>query len=169
MRRLPNAPYIRTATALLAVSALLAMVSLVRAVRVTPVQASENPVTTALNRSTSTPPVAEIDFEAVGANDIFQPTRNPLQYRYRMPGDPLPSDAAATPEPARPVVLGTVIATDGDHFATCQLPGGRPTVVRVGDRLGDYTVTLIDRTRVVFKDAAGKSIEVAATRPGMGT
>jgi hypothetical protein len=154
---------------LFAVSVVLTVTTLVRAIRITPVQATENPVSTALNRSTATPPVAEIDFEAVGANDIFQPTRNPLQYRYRMPGEPVPGDAVAAPEPARPVVLGTVIATDGDHFATCQLPGGRPTVVRVGDRLGDYTVLSIDRVKVVFRNAAGASIEVAATRPGMGT
>ncbi|HET9425494.1 MAG TPA: hypothetical protein VFO55_08995 [Gemmatimonadaceae bacterium] len=165
MPRLPQAPYIRTAVALLGISTILLLAALARAVRVTPVEASGNPATAALARSTSTPPVPEIDLDAVGANDIFQPDRSPLPYRYRMPGESAPDDTPG-PEPVKPVVLGTVLATDGSHFATCQMPGGRPTVVRVGDRLGDYTVTAIEKNRVVFRDAAGKLIEVNATRPG---
>jgi hypothetical protein len=165
MARLPQAPYIRASLTLLVVSSTLAIGALVRAIRVTPVEASGNPAAAALARSTSTPPVPEIDLEAVGANDIFQPDRNPLQYRYRMPGETAP-DNTPGPEPVKPVVLGTVIATDGSHFATCQMPGGRPTVVRVGDRLGDYTVMAIDRNTVTFKDAAGKVFDIAATRPG---
>lgn len=166
MRRLPRAPFIRTALALLIAASILFLAALVRAVRVTPVEASENPATAALIRSTSTPPVPDIDLDAVGANDIFQPERNPLPYRYRMPGESAPGNPAPVPEQAKPVVLGTVISTDGSHFATCQLPGGRPTVVRVGDRLGDYTVTAIERNKVSFRNAAGTLIEVTATRPG---
>ncbi|MEO5569250.1 MAG: hypothetical protein ABIR92_12205 [Gemmatimonadaceae bacterium] len=150
----------------LAISAILLIATLVRAIRVTPVEASPNPATAALVRSTATAPIPEIDLEAVGANGIFQPDRNALPYRYRMPGETAPDDAVAGPEPARPVVLGTVISTDGSHFATCQMPGGRPTVVRVGDRLGDYTVTAIERGRVTFKNAAGALLEITATRPG---
>lgn len=166
MRRLPRAPYIRTAVAVLAISIVLLLVSVVRAIRVTPVEASQNPVTAALVRSTATAPIPEVDLEAVGANGIFQPDRNALPYRYRMPGEAAPDEAPVGPEPARPVVLGTVMSTDGSHFATCQMPGGRPTVVRVGDRLGDYTVTAIERGRVTFKNAAGGLLEITATRPG---
>lgn len=165
MPRLPQAPYIRTTLTVLVASSVLLLVALVRAIRVTPVEASGNPAAAALARSTSTPPVPEIDLDAIGANDIFQPDRSPLQYRYRMPGESAP-DGTPVPEPLKPVVLGTVIATDGSHFATCQLPGGRPTVVRVGDRIGDYTVMSIDRSSVTFKNAAGKLFEVTATRPG---
>lgn len=150
---------------LLALSFVLMVTSAVRAIRVAPVEASENLAGTSLARATSTPPAPEIDLEAVGANDIFQPDRNPLPYRYRMPGESAP-DNTAIPEPAKPVVLGTVIATDGSHFATCQMPGGRPTIVRVGDKIGDYTVMTIDRNKVVFKNAAGRLIEVTANRPG---
>jgi type IV pilus biogenesis protein PilP len=165
MSRLPQAPYIRAALTVLAASGALFLIALVQAIRVTPVEASENPATAALVRSTTTAVSPDIDLEAVGANDIFQPERNALQYRYRMPGESAPSGTTA-PEPIKPVVLGTVISTDGSHFATCQLPGGRPTVVRVGDRLGDYTVTAIDRTTVTFKSATGAVVQIAATRPG---
>lgn len=166
MRRLPRAPYIRTALIALAASVILLSVTLVRAIRVTPVEASENPATAALVRATTTAPIPDIDLEAIGANGIFQPDRSALQYRYRMPGEPVPGDVVVGPEPAKPVVLGTVMSTDGSHFATCQMPGGRPTVVRVGDRLGDYTVTAIERGRVTFKNAAGALLEITATRPG---
>lgn len=166
MRRLPRAPFIRTAVTVLAVSVILLLVTLARAIRVTPVEASENPATAALVRSTTTAPIPEIDLEAVGANGIFQPDRNALPYRYRMPGEAVPGDAVVGPEPAKPVVLGTVMSTDGSHFATCQMPGGRPTVVRVGDRLDDYTVIAIGRGRVTFKDAAGALLEITATKPG---
>jgi hypothetical protein len=165
MPRLPQAPWIRTASVIALASFALFVASLVRALRVAPVQASENVAATVLTRSTATPPVPEIDLEAVGANGIFQPDRNALPYRYRMPGESAPSNAVI-PEPAKPVVLGTVIATDGGHFATCQLPGGRPTVVRVGDKLGEYTVMTIERNKVVFKNAAGTLMEITATRPG---
>lgn len=168
MRRLPQAPFIRTAVTLLVLSVILLVMSLVRAIRVEPVEASENPATAALVRSMTTAPVPDVDLDAVGANGIFQPDRNALPYRYRMPGESAPTDDS-TPEPQKPVVLGTVLATDGSHFATCQLPGGRPTVVRVGDRLGDYTVMAIERNKVAFKNAAGALIEITATRPGERT
>ena len=165
MARLPQAPFIRTAVVTLAVAFVFLITSLVRAIRVTPVEAATTTTQSELVRITSTPPAPDIDLEAVGANGIFQPDRTAMPYRYRMPGEPPPNDVGA-PEPIKPVVLGTVLATDGSHFATCQLPGGRPTVVRVGDKLGEYTVLAIDRDKVAFKNAAGKTVEITVTRPG---
>ena len=165
MAKLPQAPFIRTAIVTLALASVLLIASLVRAIRITPVEAAESTTSAELARVTTPPPAPEIDLDAVGANGIFQPDRTALPYRYRMPGEPAPNDAGA-PEPIKPVVLGTVLATDGSHFATCQLPGGRPTVVRVGDKLGEYTVTAIERDKVTFKNAAGRTIEITATRPG---
>src|ERR1041385_1054605 len=158
--RLPQAPLIRTALVTLVVAFGLFITSLVRAIRITPVEAATVAATGELARVTSAPPTPDIDLDAVGANGIFRPDRNPMPYRYRMPGEQAPNDAAA-PEPIKPVVLGTVLATDGSHFATCQMPGGRPTVVRVGDKLGEYTIIAIDRDKVAFKNAAGKTIEIA--------
>jgi hypothetical protein len=165
MARLPQAPFIRTAMVTLVLAFVFLVTSLVRAIRVTPVEAATTTTQSELVRITSTPPAPDIDLEAVGANGIFQPDRTAMPYRYRMPGEPAPNDVGA-PEPIKPVVLGTVLATDGSHFATCQLPGGRPTVVRVGDKLGEYTVLAIDRDKVAFKNAAGKTVEITVTRPG---
>lgn len=165
MPRLPQAPLIRTSITTVAIAAVLFIVSLVRAIRITPVEAAPGPASAELVRSNATLLPPEIDLGAIGANGIFQPDRTALPYRYRMPGDALPNDSAA-PDPLKPVVLGTVIATDGSNFATCQMPGGRPTVLRVGDTMGEFTVTAIEREKVVFKNAAGKLIEITVTRPG---
>jgi hypothetical protein len=165
MRRLPQAPLIRTAIATLAVTFVLFVASLVRAIRIAPVEAAASPAVEALARNTTPPPVPDIDLDAIGGNGIFQPDRTALPYRYRMPGESAPNDAAA-PDPVLPVVLGTAIATDGSDFATCQLPGGRPTVVRAGDKLGEYSVVAIKRDTVAFRNAAGKLIEIPVTRSG---
>jgi hypothetical protein len=165
MPRLPQAPLIRTAIVTLALTFALFVAALVRAIRITPVEAAPSPAVEELARNTATPPVPDIDPGAIGGNGIFQPDRTALPYRYRMPGEAAPDDAGA-PAPVLPVVLGTVIATDGSDFATCQLPGGRPTVVRAGDKLGDYTVVAIKRDTVAFKNASGKLIEIPVTRSG---
>ena len=165
MPKLPQAPFIRTALVIAIVAFVAFAASLVRAVRITPVQAAENPAAAELARVTTTPPAPEIDLDAIGANGIFQPDRTAMPYRYRMPGEPSPNDAGA-PAPILPVVLGTVLATDGSHFATCQMPGGKPVIVRVGDKLAEYTVVAIDRDKVAFKNATGRLIEITVTRPG---
>jgi hypothetical protein len=163
--RLPQAPFIRTALVVLAVATIVLLASLVRAIRITPVAAAESPANAELVRVTTVPAAPDIDLDAVGANGIFQPDRTALPYRYRMPGEQAP-DAGDAPPPILPVVLGTVIATDSAHFATVQLPGGRPTVLRVKDQIGEYTITSIQRGKVVFRNAAGKLVEITATRPG---
>lgn len=158
--RLPKSPYIRTSLAALIVASVVAVSAFVRAVRITPVETGPLANDAELVRATSTPPVPGVDIEAVGANDIFQPDRAAMPSRYRMPGEAGPESVSVTAE-VKPVVLGTVISTDGEHFATCQLPDGRPTIVHVGDRLGDYTVVAIERQKVVFKTRSGALLEIA--------
>jgi hypothetical protein len=105
---------------------------------------------------------------AVVARDPFAPDRQAPLERYRLPQD-AEADAelmAAEGEaPAQPRVLGTVVATQGRSFAVCQLPDAAPTVVHVGDRLGDYTVQSISRGRVTFTTAAGGRVVVDAPSP----
>ena len=48
-------------------------------------------------------------------------------------------------EPLKPLVLGTAVATDGRSFATLQLGDGSPTLVHVGDKIGEWTVKSIQR------------------------
>ena len=97
--------------------------------------------------------------------DLFNPDRMAPVARYRLPSDPA-AVASDTPPPARPVVLGTAIASDGSSFATCQLESSRLLMVRVGDKVGVYLVKAIERGRVVFQTPAGERLEIQALRPG---
>jgi len=159
---LPKAPYIRTSLVALIVAVVVVASAFARAVRITAVVAGPVASDAELVRATSTPPLPDIDIEAVGANDIFQPDRTAMPSRFRMPGESGPESVAPSQEPARPVVLGTVVSTTGEHFATCQLPGGRPTIVHVGERFGDYTVVAIQPLGVVFKTASGSLLEISS-------
>jgi hypothetical protein len=72
----------------------------------------------------------------------------------------------ATPEPApRPIVLGTALAADGEHFATCQVAGGLPTIVRAGSRIGGYTVVAIARGAVTFRAPDGERFTIHSLTP----
>ena len=158
--RLPVAPYFRTAALVCALAIIYTGSALVRAIRIPPVSVPSVPADPTAGGSLTTPPVPSIDIEAVGANDIFQPDRSAMPARYRMPGDAVP-DAGAKPEPEKPIVLGTVLSMDGRNYATCQITGGKPVIVHVGDRIGLYTVVSIEKNKVVFKSPSGALIEIA--------
>jgi|CXWL01.1.fsa_nt_gi hypothetical protein len=106
-----------------------------------------------------------VDVESAVSLDLFNPDRAAPAARYRLPSDPAAVVSDATP-PARPVVLGTAIASDGSSFATCQLESSRLLMVRVGDTVGTYLVKSIERGRVVFQTPAGERLEILALRPG---
>jgi hypothetical protein len=107
-----------------------------------------------------------VDVAEAVALDLFAEDRMAPPQRYRLPGEAVPGESVAATPPARPVVLGTAIASDGSSFATCQLESSRLLMVRVGDKVGDYLVKSIDRGRVVFQTAAGERFEILALRPG---
>jgi hypothetical protein len=104
-----------------------------------------------------------VDVDDAVQADLFAPDRKAPAAPYRMPGEAAPKVAD---EPPKPVVLGTAIAADGSSFATCQYQSDRLLMVRVGARIGDYTVKSIARGRVVFATPAGKTFEVLAPRAG---
>ncbi len=106
-----------------------------------------------------------VDVDAAVSLALFNPDRMAPVARYRLPSDPA-AVASDTPPPARPVVLGTAIASDGSSFATCQLESSRLLMVRVGDKVGVYLVKAIERGRVVFQTPAGERLEIQALRPG---
>ena len=69
-------------------------------------------------------------------------------------------------DPPKPVVLGIALSDSAHSFATCTLDGGLPTIVRVGNSIGIYTVKSIERGRVTFTTADGKRFEISALKPG---
>jgi hypothetical protein len=108
--------------------------------------------------------VVQIDPEQVVEQDIFAYDRTAPAARYPMPGeiDDTPAPVASGPPPARPEVLGTAVGLDGAAFATAQLPNTGPRIVRVGDKLGIYTVVAITRGTVTFRAADALTFQVNA-------
>jgi hypothetical protein len=158
------APGMRVALAGLALATGAAGWALVRAVRADqlPQAAAESFATAdALAPHVVAPPT---DIRAAVDADPFQDDRSAPTLRYRMPGDSDPTRESPPAEPDKPVVLGVAVTVDGTSFATCTLTDDRARIVRVGDKLGIYTVQTIERGRVVFTTANGKQLDVRPLR-----
>jgi type IV pilus biogenesis protein PilP len=82
-----------------------------------------------------------------------------------MPDDPDPN-ARPAPQPEKPLVLGTVVATDGRSFATVALADGRPILVHIGDKIGEWTVKAIERSKVTLVSTGGIRLDVTVPKPG---
>ena len=109
---------------------------------------------------------ARVDVYATVQRDLFAPDREAPPERYRIPGEDDPTLQAEVVEAPKPVVLGTAISDRAHSFATAQLEGGPPTIVRVGDHIGDYYVKTITKGHVVFVTTNGTTIDIPALKPG---
>jgi hypothetical protein len=105
------------------------------------------------------------DIAAIVDNDIFSPDRSAPAAPYRMPGEPDPNDKPVA-MPQKPVLLGTGVSTDNHNFATVQFGGDRPTLVHVGDKIGDWVVKAIERNKIVLVTAGGTRVDVSVPKPG---
>jgi len=105
------------------------------------------------------------NLQAIVDNNVFSIDRTAPAVSYRMPGDPDPN-ARVAPEPEKPILLGTAIATDAKHFATMQMRDGQTKLVRVGDKIGEWTVRVIERGKVVLVSTGGARAEVTVPKPG---
>jgi len=107
-----------------------------------------------------------MDVQAAVENDLFSADRTAPEAPYRMPGEHAPDDRPVA-EPMKPIVLGTVVATDGRSFATVQLGDARPTLVHVGDKIGEWAVKAIVRGKVTLVSTSGARIDVTVPKPGI--
>ena len=113
------------------------------------------------------PIVAPTDVEAAVDSDIFAVDRSAPDAPYRMPGEARPDDKPVA-EPMKPTVVGTVVATDGRSFALMQFGNERPTLVHVGDKIGDWTVKAIGRGKVTLvTPITGSRVDVIVPKPGI--
>jgi hypothetical protein len=164
-----RAPYARPALAGLALAVALLGASTVRALRAdAPASEAATPPVRAPEALRTVPPAVQVDAAEVVEGNLFSPDRMAPLERYPMPGDEPPeAPAPAGPPPVRPIVLGTAVTLDGISFATVSLGTGRPISVRVGDTVGTYIVSRIERGVVFFTSPSGERIEVRATRAGI--
>lgn len=110
-------------------------------------------------RQVALAPPADVD--AAVEQDIFAPDRSAPSEPFHMPGEASASTAAAVASP-KPTVLGTAVSDGASSFATARFGDAAPRIVRVGDKLGPYTVVAIARGRVTFRTADGDRLDVAA-------
>jgi hypothetical protein len=162
-RALFRAPAMRVAAVILAGSAIALAWSVAEAFRADPLP--DPPAPAVVRLGMARPLGAPTDVQAAVENDPFSPDRSAPAAPYRMPGESGPSDKPVV-EPAKPAVLGTVVATDGRSFATVQLSGQTPTLVHVGDKVGDWVVRAIQRGKVVLVSSAGTRADVSVSKPG---
>jgi hypothetical protein len=154
-------PAVRYALGALVVAVVLLGVAAVGAIRVEQVEASVPPPTIADSALRFRIPGEGADVAAAVAKDLFTDDRQAPPRRYLMPGA---SEVEAQPAP-RPAVLGTALGgADGD-FAICQVAGGPSRVVRVGGKVGEFTVVGIERGKVTFRGPDGERFTIDASKP----
>jgi hypothetical protein len=166
LRELGRAPATRVALGILVVAVAVTGWTLMRAFQ-KPELPSAAPVTIAsLETASLGPDRTSADINAAVENDLFSEDRSAPSAPYRMPGESSPDDTPKV-QPVKPIVLGTAVATDGRHFATVQIGDARPTLVHVGDRIGEWVVRSIERGKVAFVSVDGARIEVTVPKPGI--
>ena len=157
----------RVAIGALLASVLVAGYTLVRAVQLSEPPTASMPVLPNPRDLTAPAPLTRVDISAAIRRDVFDPTRTAPTNRYLLGSEMEAIETPAAPLP-RVVVLGIAMADGGRSFATCQVGADRPAIVRVGDKLGPYTVKAIESKRVIFTLPSGAVETVAALNSGFG-
>ena len=154
----------RVAAGALAISAALFFWTLVGAIRLEAVPQLPAPQFVSSAALAAPAPQAATDVEAAVQADLFAAERTAPARRYRAPGEDSDEETPKG-EPVLPVVLGTAVSDPAHSFATVQLGDGSPVIVRIGDKIGEYTVQSIDRERVVFTTLTKKKLDIQELKP----
>ncbi len=157
----------RAALGLLLFAILAAGYTLTRAVQLT--QTEVGAVPALLNPAELSPPPSTpaVDVAAVVSRDVFDIMRTAPTNRYLLASE-IPEATEPAAPPPRVVVLGIALADGGRSFATAQVGAERPVIVRVGDKLGPYTVKAIESKRVTVTLPGGAVQIIAALNSGLG-
>lgn len=172
-----TAPLTRLAQTALLVAGAVFVWSVIGAVRLTPTPTVEAGAHVGDGSATAAavPSVSDSGIVRAVEHDMFAESREAPTRVYTLAetssGEPSEvagevMNAEATVE--WPTVQGTAVGATGDGFAMCAAPGGPVIVVRPGEMVGSFTVVQIERTRVVFRDAAGRrqTVEAVASPSG---
>jgi hypothetical protein len=165
MREWLKTPAMRIAVVVFGASAIVFFWTLVRALRAEPVLNAAPTSLVSLDAVKRPPNRTISDIQVAVENDLFSPDRSAPETPYRMPGESDPNDKTRV-EAQKPIVLGTAVASDGHSFATLQMGMDSPKLVRVGDKIGEWTVRSIARGKVVLEGSAGSRAELGVLTPG---
>lgn len=64
------------------------------------------------------------------------------------------------------LVIGTAVSADGRGFAMCAWGGAPPRIVRVGERIGDWTLRAVSQGAAEFTSSTGVNAVVRIAKPG---
>lgn len=157
----------RAAIGFLLIAILVAGYTLVRAVQLTEPETGAVPALPNPGELLAPPPAPTVDVAAVVSRDVFDGMRSAPTNRYLLASE-IPEAVAPTAPPPRVVVLGIALADGGRSFATAQVGAERPIIVRVGDKLGPYTIKTIEAKRVTVTLPGGAVQTIAALNSGLG-
>ena len=101
--------------------------------------------------------------------DPFNSERRRPGARFRMPGTELVTRRAARPLGARLRMIGTSARPDGTGFVMCAWEGGAPRILRLGERVGDWTLTKVLPGAAEFTTSSGPPVVVHVPKTGAGT
>lgn len=167
-------PRVRVALAALAGSALLAVVSLRRALEISPLPAARPAPASAAPPAVADRADYPIEYLMVAVGrDPFSPQRRPSGVYYPPGMEPLPETEPTAPDPepytpaAPPIRLIGILLAPGGRAVALLEGGGQPArIVRVGERMGDHTLVLVERGRAVLRSASGNRLELKLSQPG---
>jgi hypothetical protein len=155
----------RVAIGVLTLSVALVLWTLVGALRSEPLPDTLPTTVASLETISNRAPRPPADIMTAVDKDLFASDRSAPDAPYRMPGESDEKDKP-TVEPMKPIVLGTAVATDGRSFATLQLGDAPPTLVRVGDKIGEWVVKAIERGKIVLVSTSGTRTDLTVPKPG---
>lgn len=156
---------VAAALAVCGVAALALLWSAQSAVRLTPTARVASPEFVVTDSLSTRAVVPALNVAAIVDLNLFSPDRRAPLSRYRLEGedDPVFSVAAEpSAPPSLPVVVGTAVGPGSSSFAMCSLDNSPVVIVRVGDKLGGYTVRAIARGVVEFSTPSGERISIDA-------
>jgi hypothetical protein len=101
--------------------------------------------------------------------DPFHPERRRPGMRFQLPVDlaaasMLREASQATEASLR--LVGTAVGAEGGGFAMCAWQGGNPRIVRIGERVGDWTLQRVWPGAAEFVTPAGGTITVRVPKAG---
>jgi hypothetical protein len=104
--------------------------------------------------------------EAVN-NDPFHPLRRRPAHRLQPVGGQVVEAVAERGLSVQ--VIGTAVSANGGGFAMCAWGGAPPRIVRIGERVGDWTLRAVTPGAAQFTSSTGATVVVRIAKAGEGS
>lgn len=166
-------PSPRFAGSALAASIMLLLMTAWRAARVADVQPLPLPMASPPQADSSTSRDDGFSLTRVMAavnKDPFHPLRRRPARRLLPPSQSVTETVAAADPAVGLQVIGTAVSANGaGGFAMCAWGGAPPRIVRVGERVGDWTLRAVTPGAAQFVSSTGATAVVRIAKPGEGS